>query len=78
MSGLDTSTLDKSEMFSSLSVSYLSCCLVLRAQRHEDWREAAPGARPQGQLAEADCTRITEASTRPGIEERRSLAMVRR
>ena len=52
--------------------------MVFRAQRHEDWREAAPGARPQGQLAEADCTRITEASARPGREERRSLTMVGR
>ena len=48
---------------------------MLRAQRHEDWREAAPGARPQGHEAEAACTRITEASARPGSEER-SLTMV--
>ena len=49
---------------------------MLRAQRHEDWREAAPGALPQGHEAEAE-ERITEASTRPGRDER-SEAMVRR
>ena len=50
--------------------------MVLRAQRHEDWREAAAGALPQGHEAEAE-ERITEASARPG-REKRSEAMVRR
>ena len=58
------------------ALSYLSCCFVLRAQRHEDWRAAAPGALAQGQEAETEAARITEASARPGREERR--AMVRR
>ena len=29
----------------------LSCCLELRAQRHEDWSSTRPGSRPQGHWA---------------------------